>query len=81
MSVVCSKEHLNKVKELRALMAAHSSGSDLVRIGAYQSGTDPMLDKALAVVPQINAFLQQGRNDRAPIDATVERLLALPVAQ
>jgi flagellum-specific ATP synthase len=77
MPAVCSKQHMKKVKELRTLLAAHANSLDLVRIGAYQKGSDATLDRALAAVPEIRTFLQQGPDDRAPLGETVERLLKL----
>lgn len=78
MPVVCSKEHLAKVKSIRALLSAYAHAEDLVRIGAYQKGSDALLDQVIAAIPEINAFLQQGANDRAPLASTIERLLKLP---
>jgi flagellum-specific ATP synthase len=77
MPAVCSQEHLNKAKALRALLSTYQRSEDLVRIGAYQQGTDPMLDKALAAVPELDAFLQQGRNDQASLQNSIEKLLKL----
>jgi len=68
------------VKQLRALLAAHLNSADLLRIGAYQPGSDPLLDTALRVVPHINSLLQQGREDRAPLEASIAQLLALPTS-
>jgi flagellum-specific ATP synthase len=78
MPAVCTEEHMNKAKALRALLSTYQRSEDLVRIGAYQQGADPMLDKALAAVPELNAFLQQDRNEHAPLQVSAERLLKLP---
>ncbi|HYH00150.1 MAG TPA: FliI/YscN family ATPase [Terriglobales bacterium] len=77
MPVICSKQHMNKIKELRGLLAAHARSADLVRIGAYQKGTDATLDRALVVVPEIKRFLQHGPSDRAPLSETVDQLMTL----
>jgi flagellar biosynthesis/type III secretory pathway ATPase len=37
-----------------------------------------VLDQALQVLPAANAFLQQDRKDRAPLDENIKALLALP---
>ncbi|MGH9435728.1 MAG: hypothetical protein ACRD06_06980 [Terriglobia bacterium] len=47
-------------------------------MGAYQKGMDPVLDRAVAVVPAINAFLQQETGQTAPFDGTICQLMALP---
>ncbi len=46
-------------QELRKLMAALREKEDLISIGAYQMGTDPVVDTAIAKREEIAAFLQQ----------------------
>ena len=48
-------------RRLRALIAARESGRDLVMMGAYRAGGDPLLDEALALSAPIDAFLTQPR--------------------
>jgi flagellum-specific ATP synthase len=78
MPAVSSPEHLDKARRIRQLLAAYSASEDLIRIGAYQKGSDRALDQALAVLPAVNAFLQQDRKERAPIEENIKSLLALP---
>ena len=46
-------------QELRRLMAAHREARDLIEIGAYVPGTNPDVDRAVALQDQIRAFLTQ----------------------
>jgi flagellum-specific ATP synthase len=46
-------------QELRKLMAALREKEDLISIGAYAHGTDPVADTAIAKRSEIAAFLQQ----------------------
>jgi flagellum-specific ATP synthase len=78
MPAVCSTEHLEKVRRLRQLLAAHSASEDLIRVGAYQKGADPILDRAIAALPVITAFLQQRKGEPAPFAQTLQSLLAMP---
>ena len=78
MPNVCSGEHLQKVGAVRSLLAAYRKAEDLIRIGAYQKGSDPILDRAIAALPQINTFLQQGPREMAPLNSTIKQLIALP---
>jgi flagellum-specific ATP synthase len=78
MPNVTSREHMQKAGALRMLLAAYARAEDLVRIGAYQRGTDPTLDKALAALPQIDKFLKQEPDEPAPLASNLEQLLALP---
>ena len=45
--------------ELRRLLAAHRDARDLIEIGAYVAGTNPLVDRALALADPIRAFLTQ----------------------
>src|SRR5271165_6873180 len=78
MPAVTSPEHLAKARRLRQLLSSYMASEDLIRIGAYQKGADRLLDEALAVLPATNAFLQQDRKDRAPLEENIKSLLALP---
>ena len=78
LSAVCSADHLAKIQRFRQLLAAYASSEDLIRVGAYQKGTDPVLDKALEVLPALLAFLQQKKEVQSTFDDARARLLALP---
>ena len=78
MPAVCGKEHLEKVKRLRQLLAAYAASEDLVRIGAYQRGADAILDRALETLPRIRSFLEQRKDEGAPFETTLNMLMGLP---
>jgi flagellum-specific ATP synthase len=78
MPMVCSREHMGKAQTLRRLLAAYSASEDLIRIGAYQKGSDPVLDKALAILPELNRFLEQTASEAVRLNDNIDRLLALP---
>ena len=78
MPNVCSPEHIAKAEGLRVLISAYNRAEDLIRIGAYQRGTDAVLDKAIAALPEINRFLKQGLDDRTSFPAVLQQLFALP---
>jgi flagellum-specific ATP synthase len=78
MPNVASDEHLSKARALRLLLAAYARSEDLIRIGAYQKGTDPVLDKALEVLPMLNAFLQQQPTALSDFKDILGQLMAIP---
>jgi flagellum-specific ATP synthase len=45
--------------ELRRLLAAHRDARDLIEIGAYVPGTNPLVDRAVALAEPIRGFLTQ----------------------
>ncbi|HWF02863.1 MAG TPA: FliI/YscN family ATPase [Candidatus Angelobacter sp.] len=77
MSQISTPEHNKIATEVRRLLSAYARSEDLIRVGAYQRGADPVLDKALDVLPAINAVLQQKKTDLSTIDQTVTALKAL----
>ena len=78
MPAVSSAPHLQKAHELRRLLAAYTASEDLIRIGAYQKGSDPTLDKALAMVPDLHRFLTQKPAEKVSFPDSIAKLLALP---
>ena len=64
-------------QRLRSALAVLHEKEDLVSIGAYQPGSDPALDVALAHRPQIERFLRQPVRERSDPRQTDARLLEL----
>ena len=48
---------------------------DLIDVGMYQKGTNPKLDIAIDMMPQINAFLQQRTSDSVNMQNTIDTLV------
>jgi flagellum-specific ATP synthase len=66
-------------RRLRSALAVLAEKEDLVAIGAYQPGSDPALDAALAHRAAIEAFLRQAvaeRSDPAEADSALLALAA-----
>src|SRR5271170_1720410 len=78
MPSVASEEHMQKANALRMAMSAYARSEDLIRIGAYQKDSDPTLDRAVEILPQLNAFLQQRPDQIIPFATVVKSLLELP---
>ncbi|MFN8179528.1 MAG: FliI/YscN family ATPase [bacterium] len=68
---------LAATREVISLLAARREMADLIAVGAYKSGADARVDRALALEPAIRAFLQQDRAERSSWADTRDRLLAL----
>lgn len=64
-------------RSLRALVSAREENRDLVLMGAYRPGADPLLDQALAMSGAIDAFLTQERGKADSLEASHTALLAL----
>ena len=74
-----SAEHLAKAGAVRRLMAAYKASEELIRIGAYQKGSDPDLDRAIALMPALREFLMQPAQEAARMQDSIARLKTLPV--
>jgi flagellum-specific ATP synthase len=59
---------------LRKVMAARAGAQDLLDVGAYQRGSNPLVDAAVDHQGAIDAFLRQGMDERATADASWQRL-------
>jgi flagellum-specific ATP synthase len=64
-------------QEVRSLLAAWHDKRDLVAIGAYEAGSDPLVDRAIALKPAIDAFLRQSVDARSTAQEADEGLLGL----
>ncbi|MGY1639871.1 FliI/YscN family ATPase [Geodermatophilus sp. SYSU D00703] len=53
-------------REVRRLMGALRDVKELIEIGAYQAGTDPLVDRARQLAPAIESFLQQPTGELTP---------------
>ena len=62
---------------IRGLWSRIQSSEDLIAVGAYVPGRDPELDRALALRPMIEAFLQQGMNEQSSLGETLARMNGL----
>jgi len=78
MPAVCTEDHMAKARRLRSLLSSYAASEDLIRVGAYQKGTDPLLDQAVMILPEFTAFLQQKKDDRTPIEQAIKALMTLP---
>ncbi len=77
MPHVVTKDHENAARRMKALMAAYRRAEDLIAIGAYKEGSDPEVDTAIRLRPEIDAFLRQEIDDRVSLDDTTQKLCGL----
>ena len=77
MERVAQAGHREAARSLREALAAHADARDLINIGAYVRGSDPKVDEAIELLPQINALLRQSADEITPFEATVQVLRAI----
>jgi hypothetical protein len=65
MTSLVDAPHFELTRRFRALYSRYQRNRDLVSVGAYAAGSDPLMDEALALHPRMEAFLQQNMKERA----------------
>ena len=74
---ITTRDQLAAATELRRLLAAERDARDLVDIGAYVAGSNPTVDRALALSPAITAFLRQPSDKTEPAATSWSSLVSL----
>jgi flagellum-specific ATP synthase len=59
MPVVTAPDHAQAVLAVRRVMAAYRDHEDLISVGAYRPGTNPLVDTAITVHDDLNRYLRQ----------------------
>ncbi len=75
MSSIASPEHKEAAAKMRKILALYRENKDLIDVGMYVPGTNPTLDVAIEMMPQINGFLQQRISDSVTMDTTIQTLV------
>jgi flagellum-specific ATP synthase len=55
------------LQRAREAMSVFADMEELIRLGAYRKGSDPNVDRAIALSPAFEAFLSQQREERTSI--------------
>lgn len=74
MKQVVDKEHFSKAGKLKENLAIYAESEDLINIGAYKKGTNPIIDQSIDLIGPINGFLRQDTEERYGFDDSVDVL-------
>lgn len=74
---VSSPEHRAARQSLVSLLAAYRDAEDLIQIGAYAPGSNPLTDAAIAFKPRIDALLQQRIEESQAFEDARAKMLSL----
>ncbi len=77
MHSITSSEHQKQTRKLKQLASRYARNRDLISVGAYSAGSDPVLDEAIALNSKIESFLQQDITERAGINESLGELASL----
>jgi flagellum-specific ATP synthase len=77
MHDIVPAQQMQQARRLKQLLSTYEQNRDLIAIGAYQHGSDPRIDTALAAQSGIRDFLRQDLHERVSLTDSVTQLEAL----
>ena len=75
MSSIATPEHKDAAAKMRKILSLYEENKDLINVGMYVPGTNPSLDVAIQMMPQVNGFLQQRTEDSVTMETTIQTLV------
>lgn len=75
MHNITSPEHQKLARKLKQLNSRYMRSVDLINVGAYEAGSDAVLDQAIARHDDIDAFLQQDILEQSGVDESLSHLV------
>lgn len=77
MHNITTPEHQQAARNLKQLYSRYQRNRDLINVGAYRAGSDPVLDMAIAKHGQIESFLQQHIPEKVTLQQSLSTLQTL----
>lgn len=77
MNDIVPAEHVDAAMALRELLSVYRDHEDLITIGAYRRGSNPILDLAIEMQDPINQFLRQRVEERSSVEEARQGLVGL----
>lgn len=77
MTLVTDDAHQRAARTIKQLYSEYATIKPMLPLGGYVPGTDPLVDRAVALAPAIHRYLQQEVGQDAVLDNAVEDLQAL----
>ncbi len=77
MPDIVPRDHMQVAGRIQEMMATYSENEDLISVGAYKTGGNAKIDRAIEMRDAINDFLTQDVQESASLRDTVGRLYAL----
>jgi flagellum-specific ATP synthase len=74
MHDIVGADHSGIARAFRQTLATYQQNRDLIAIGAYQQGSDPRIDSAIALWPRVQRFLQQDMRERVDFATSIAAL-------
>ena len=77
LQAITDAGHQALISRFRRVYSTYQRHRDLIAVGAYEAGSDPAVDEAIALWPSIEEFLNQSHDRRVDFVASLEALQQL----
>ncbi len=77
MNDITSPEHQDAARSFKQLYSVYQQNRDLINVGAYEKGSDDVIDAAIDAMPLLDDFLRQQMRDSVPLAQSMDDLQAL----
>jgi flagellum-specific ATP synthase len=74
LTSLIDNEQFSLVRRFKTYYSRYQRNRDLITVGAYAAGSDTMLDRAIALQPHMEAFLQQNIGEKALYSDAISQL-------
>ncbi len=74
MTVITDAGHRRRAQRLRRIHASYNQNFDIINVGAYTPGSDPLIDQAIAMHPRIMDFLRQDMDESVSLTDSCQQL-------
>lgn len=72
---ITTLDHLQQTQKFKRIYSLYQQNRDLISVGAYQQGSDPMIDLAIAMQPVMKNFLEQDMNQPVTFNDSYTQLV------
>jgi flagellum-specific ATP synthase len=73
-SAISTAPQKDAARKIRQALAAYKDSEDLVQLGAYVAGSNPVLDSSIRLRPELLEFLRQDHRATSPLAETLARM-------
>jgi len=77
MKDIADRSNIEAAEKIREIMAIYNEAKDLIAVGAYKQGSNPQVDLAIKMMPEINKYLRQKVDEHWEFPQTVKTLAEL----
>ena len=77
MNEIVDENHIAASIKFRQLVTTYSENKDLLMMGGYTQGQDPILDQAITAWPKITEFIKQKENKKEDFNSSAAQLMQM----